>query len=887
MHGFLLFPIKMAWRETRGAWRHFLYFFLCIALGVAALVSIALFANSMERSVTREARSLMGADLELRLSHPLGRSGEAVLDELRNRGVAVSHVSELVAMATGVTSQPDVSPSQIIELKAVEEGYPFYGTVRVNPNRRLGELIGSAQSGRHRADTPAFGAVVQPALLIKMGLEVGDSFRIGEARFVITGIVEKEPDRIASLFSLGPRVMISQDALAAAALVKPGSRIRERFLLRLPPETPLEPILSELRDRLSGESVRVLSYREAQPQLRRLLGQLSTYLGLVGLTALFVGGIGVAGTVRAFIQEKFTTIALLKTVGTDSWTVTTSYLLQALFLGLIGSLAGALLGLALEHVFPILLADLLPLEQLDVRLTPSAPPILKGLALGVLTTLLFSLWPLLEVRRIRPAMILRRAVAPSDMASASSGHRTASATTDRQGQNCLDRLAIGTTLGIGLGLAALAVWQAGSLKVGTIFIGALLTAVAVLLIAAVGVAKATSRLPVPRAIPIRHALRNLHRPGSQTVVILLSVGLGVMVMLAASLLEGSLLNEIGESQPVDAPTFFFIDIQPDQQDGFVRLLQEAVAYAEPTVTPLVRSRLYAVNGRRVEHHQVEESGSPDRQRENWYFTREYVLTFLGDLPKDNGILRGDWWSPSERPAEPEVSVEDEAARNLGLDLGSVVEFDIQGAIVTAVVRSIRKVDWSNFSTNFYMILSPGSLEGAPFTYVATARVAPADQLPLQQAVVRRFPNVTAINLGDVMENLARVLERLSIAIRAIALFCIVAGAVVMAAALVTTRRQRLYESVILKAVGATRGIVAQAFAAEYALLGAIAGAVGAVLASLLAWVVLAYVLEMSWKLQPSVLAVGVLLTIALTVAVGFLGTFRILNEPPLAVLRGE
>jgi putative ABC transport system permease protein len=352
------------------------------------------------------------------------------------------------------------------------------------------------------------------------------------------------------------------------------------------------------------------------------------------------------------------------------------------------------------------------------------------------------------------------------------------------------------------------------------------------------------------------------------------------------LLERSLLEEIGERRPVDAPTFFFIDIQPDQQEGFVRLLRKAVPSAEPTVTPLVRSRLFAVNGQRVEPHQGEETGSPDRQRENWYFTREYVLTFLADLPKDNAILRGRWWDRSET-LTPQVSVEEEAARNIGLDLGSTVEFDIQGTTVTAVVGSIRKVDWSNFSTNFYMILSPGSLEGAPFTYVATARVAPGDEVPAQQAVVRRFPNVTAINLGDVMENLARVLERLSIAIRAIALFCIVAGAVVMAAALVTTRRQRLYESVILKAVGATRGIVAQAFAAEYALLGAIAGAVGAVLASLLAWVVLAYVLEMSWKLQPSVLAVGVLLTIALTVAVGFLGTFRILNEPPLAVLRGE
>jgi putative ABC transport system permease protein len=629
----------------------------------------------------------------------------------------------------------------------------------------------------------------------------------------------------------------------------------------------------------------VLSYREAQPQLRRFLEQLTTYLGLIGLTALFVGGIGVAGTVRAFIREKLSTIAILKTVGADSWTVTQSYLFQALFLGLLGSMAGAALGILLERAFPVLLAGLLPLEQVDLTLTPGFLPILKGIAMGVLTTLLFSLWPLLGIRRIRPALIFRRDVAEEENGPRSPGghgwhpsHWAAH----------VDVLRALTGLGIGIGLASLAIWQAGSLKIGVTFIGALLLSVTLLRFAAVALVRLSRLIPsprAPRAIPIRHALRNLHRPGSQAAVILLSVGIGVMVMVAASLLERSLVDQIGESRPVNAPTFFFIDIQPDQKQGFEQLLNEQVPYAEPAVTPLVRSRLFAINGRRVQQDQLEETGKPERERENsWYFTREYVLTFLSQLPKDNVIVRGRWWDAGD---SPQISIEEEAARNLGLDLGSAVEFDIQGTTLTAEVRSIRKVDWSNFSTNFYMILSPGSLEGAPFTYVATARVSPGDELRLQQAVVAQFPNVTAINIGDVMENFARILEQLSVAIRAIAAFCLLAGAVVMAAALATTRYQRLYESVILKAFGATRGLIAQAFAAEYAVLGTIAGTLGVVLASVLSWVVLTYVLEMNWRLQPTVLVVGLLLTIVVTVSVGFLSTFRILKERPLAVLRGE
>ncbi len=428
----------MAWRETRAAWRHFLYFFVCITLGVGALVGVGTFASNVERAVTREARSLMGGDLEVRLTRPISEQGKSFLATLGARGIETTHVSELIAMASQAARAPDrgegpiTRPTQIVELKAVEAGYPFYGVVKTTSDRSLRDLLTSPTETCHSLQDPltqtvsgegrerkerifCHGAIVQESLLIKMGLSVGDHLKIGQATFTITAVVRQEPDRAASAFSLGPRVMISQEGLAAADLIKPGSRVRERYLLRLPPAMPAQPVLVELRSQLAADSARVSSYREAQPQLRRFLDQLTRYLGLVGLTALFVGGIGVASTVHAFLKDKLKTIAILKTLGADSGTVVRTYLVQALGLGLLGSLAGAVLGLSLQGLIPRLLAGFVPHDLLEVTISHTAFPILpviKGLALGSATTLLFTLWPLLGIREIRPALVFRENVTP-------------------------------------------------------------------------------------------------------------------------------------------------------------------------------------------------------------------------------------------------------------------------------------------------------------------------------------------------------------------------------------------------------------------------------------------------------------------------------------------
>ena len=892
------FVMTMAWRETRAAWRHFLYFFFCIALGVGTLVGVGLFAANVEGTVAREARGLMGGDLEIRLTRPISTNGHDILQSFQDRAVDVSHVSELVAMASRPERQASPSspsyanPTQLIELKAIEPSYPFYGTLKTDPSHPVSQLIGTqvgacVETGS-AAKTDCYGAIAQDSLLIKMGLQVGDQLRIGRTVLTITGTLKHEPDRVASAFSLGPRVMISQDALRATDLVKPGSRVRERYLLRVPSAVPPDSLVSELRDRLAGDSAQVSTFREAQPQLRRFLDQLNRYLGLVGLTALFIGGIGVASTVHAFVKDKLKTIAVLKTLGADSGTIIQTYLVQALALGLMGSLAGVTLGTSLQHAIPTLLAGLLPIELLDLSVSQgslSTEPILKGLALGAATTLLFTLWPLLGIREIRPALIFRTESVGAEQEEDRDQRRFTWL------KHLRDPVRWVTVMSVGIGLSGLAMWQARSISIGMMFIGALAAAVVLLTLASHLVLRWLRIAASPSSLTVRHAMRNLIRPGSQATSIMVAIGIGVMIIVTISLLERSLIRQIGASRPVNAPTFFFIDVQPDQKAAFEDLIRRRVPQVMPELTPLVRSRLHAVNGQPVpinEEDEREQRGERNGEHgKSWYFTREYVLTFLDRLPKENVLVKGTWWGHPLHAQEALVSVEKDAARHLGVDLGSTIEFDIQGTILPATVSSIRKVEWNNFSTNFYMILSPGSLEGAPFTFVATVRVSPAEEVPLQQAVVEAFPNVTAINIGEVMSTFARVLERLSIAIRTIAAFCILAGGLVMAAALATTRYRRLYESVIFKSLGATRPLIAGSFATEYAFMGAVAGLIGTVLASMLSWGVLYFVFDLPWTLQPGVLIGGLLMTIALTLAVGFLTTFRILGHRPLAVLRHE
>jgi putative ABC transport system permease protein len=831
------FVVTLAWRETRGAGRHFTYLIACITLGVGALVAVSSFAASLERTVGHSARALMGGDVEIRSTQPLSPAGEAVVADLARGGIEVLPVQELVAMSAAREK------SQIVELKTVARGYPFYGELVTVPAAPLETLVGKGR------------ALVHPSLLQKLGASVGDRMKIGEADFVISGVIRQEPDRSVGVFSLGPRVMIAAEDLPGTKLVRPGSRVRHRVLFRLPAGTDAEAFKNALVARLPDANLRVTTYSQAQPGVRRFWNQLTVYLGLTGLVALMVGGIGVATSVRAFVRGKLDTIAVLKCLGAGWRQVLAAYLLQTVLLGLGGSLLGAALGTAAELALVPAISPLLPFP---VEASVSLRSALAGLAMGTGLTLLFSLWPLLDIRRVPPALILRR-----DVEARLPGRRPWLA-----------------GLPIAAGLAALVFWQAGSFTVGGLFLGGLAGALALLGLTAQLVIAGARRLPRLRSLAWRHAVANVHRPGSHAGVVLVSLGVAVMLIVAVALLEQSLRAELADRGPSLAPAFFFIDIQRDQVEPFARLVKDLSRQA-PELTPVVRSRLATINGASV-------ADDPRQKREEvWYLSREYVLTWGAEPPPRNDVVAGRWWTADEARREPLISVEEDIAKNLGVTIGGTLGFDIQGVTVQARIVNLRKVDWQSFNTNFFVIFSQGALDGAPSTWIATARVPPADEAAVQSAVTAAFPNVTAIPIREVLERIAAVLDQIALAIRLLAGVSIATGLIVTAGALGVSRHQRLYQSVILKTLGATRGLVARVFAVEYALLGVAAGLGGSLLATALAWSIGHWALDIDWGGSPLTIVSGVAGAALLALAVGFLGTFRLLGRKPLDVLRGE
>jgi len=838
------FVLGLAWRETRGAWRHFGYFLACVTLGVSALVGVGSFADSLERTVARSAKSLMGGDVEIRSTQPLPED-PAALAAPGSGPPAVTRLRELVAMAQ---ASPD--ETQLVELKAVERGYPLYGTLVTDPAGPLDRLIGGGR------------VLVHDSLLTRLGLRVGDRLRIGDALLTIAGRIVTEPDRAVGVFSLGPRVMIAAEDLDRTGLVRPGSRVRYRTLFRLPAGADPAAFREALAARLPAAQ-RVHTYAQAQPGLRRFWDQLTMYLGLTGLVALMVGGIGVAVSVSAFVKEKLPSIAILKALGAGSRPLLAAYLLQTLLLGLGGSVAGAILGSLVQPLLAPALTRLLPIQ---IELAFSLRAVLRGVAMGVGVTALYALWPLLAIRRVPPSMILRHEIEP----------------------RLVGRRPWAATVPIAAGLAALALWQAGSWKIGALFAGGLGAALVLLAAGARGVIALARRVRW-RAPAWRQGAANLHRPGSHAGPVLISLGLAVMLVVSIALLDRSLRAELVDRGAGQAPAFFFIDIQPDQAETFAALVAAHGAAAPAELTPVVRSRLTAINGEPIAPR--ERSGREDA----WYLTREYVLTWAATPPGHNTLVAGRWWTPEEAAraaapgsrGEPLISVEEEIARQLGVGLGGTLTFDIQGVPITARVSSLRHVDWRSLSSNFFVIFSPGALEGAPTTFIATVRARPEDEGRLQSAVVAALPNVTAIPVREVLERVGAVLDQIALAVRLVAAFSVGAGLVVMAGALAITRQQRLYQSVILKALGATRGFVARVFAVEYALLGAAGGLAGSALAAALAWAVLRWAFDVPWRWAPGTLAAGVLAATGLALLVGILGTRRLLARRPLGVLRGE
>jgi putative ABC transport system permease protein len=839
-------------RESRGSRGRLTFFIACLAVGVSAVVAVAGLSASLNDGIRREARQLLAADLVIRGNRPIPQEAGGALADLP--GVLRTDVRETVTVASAPGRKGRPGPSQLVELKVVDGAYPFYGKLELRPRRPLSELL-----------TPRT-AVVASELLARLGRKVGEEIRLGGQPFRVAGTVAAEPDRVSISFTLGPRVFLSGSGFARTSLEGQGSRIGYRTLFKLSDSTSaaeLAAAAARLRHTLPrGDFFRVETYRQAQPALRQNLARVERFLGLVALLSLFVGGIGVAQSVRAWLASRLDAIAVLKCLGLRPREIFPLYLGQTVLLGLAGSLAGIVAGAIVQLVLPRIFPDLIPAELIN----PWQPgALLRGLALGVGVALLFSLPPLSAVLRVPPARVLRRDAEPLPR------HRWVTAA---------------TSLALAGGVWGMATLQSGSPVLGAQFTGAVGTVTAVLAAAAFLVTRVVRRTPREfflrngASLWLRHGLAALARPGAGSGSAIVALGLGVLVVFSMALVERRLAGQLSAEIPTDAPSAFLVDIQPEQWPGVQRILRQGGATGVESV-PVVMARLSALDGTRVEDL-VNPSGREGGRR--WALTREQRLTYMKDLPKDNRIVEGSLWSD---PAHAEVSIEKDFADDIGVRLGSMLRFDIQGVPIEVKVTSLRTVDWQTFGINFFLVVEPGVLEQAPQQRLAVARMPRGGEQRVQDLLAAEYPNVTLLRIREILEKILKVLRRISLGIRFLGGFTVVAGIAILGGAISAGSARRGREVALLKTLGMTRRGVAATFAVEYALVGLVAGSIGALGGTALAWGVVTRGFDIPWQFEPLSLILTLAASMVLAVAAGLAASYRALERRPIEVLRAE
>lgn len=842
--------IRLAWRlarrELRGGFAGFRVFLACLALGVAAIAGAGSLNAALRAAMQGDARALLGGDLVARFIHqPAAPLEMAALE----RSGEVSLAIEMRAMALLESGDRRT----LVELKAVDDAYPLFGQVALAPEQPLAAALARRDG--------AWGAAVDANLLSRLGLTLGDSVRVGDAAFVLRATIEREPDRVASVFALGPRLMVHADALAATGLVQPGSLIRYYHRLRLSGPGDAEAAADRLRREVPDAAWQIRTAADAAPSLRRFLDNMTLFLTLVGLTTLLVGGIGVANAVRAFVDGRVPTIATLKCLGATAGLIFRVYLLQV---GVM-TLAGIAIGLTVGALLPLVLAGL-PLGALPIvaRAGVYPQPLLLAAAFGVLTALAFGLWPLARAGAVAPGALFRERVAGL------SGR--------------LPWRPLAATAAAVLALAGLAVGTAHHRMLAAGFV--LGAALALLLFRAAAalvrrLAKAASRRPRLHAgrPVLRLGLANLHRPGAPTTSAVLSLGLGLSVLVAVTLVEVNLSHQVGERLPEEAPAFFFLDIQQRQAEAFDAAVAAVPGAGAIERAAMVRGRIVRIKGVPVGEAEI----GPEAE---WAVRGDRGLTTRAAPPESSRVVAGAWW-PEGYEGPPLLSVDARVARGLDLDVGDTLTLNVLGREITAEVASLREIDWSAMAMNFALVLSPGALAGAPHAYVATVHAGPEAEDAVERAVVERLPNVSAIRVRQALESVRDMMRGAALALRAAAAVTLAAGALVLAGAVAAGHRRRVYEAVMLKVLGARRADLTRAFVVEYGLLGLATGAVAAAIGSAAAWAVLVLAMRAEHVPLPGHAAAVAGLGVAVVLGLGFAGTWRALGRRTAPLLRDE
>jgi putative ABC transport system permease protein len=824
---------RLAWRELRGGVRGLRIVLACLSLGVAAIAAVGTLRTGIELRLAQDGRRILGGDIEV-----LGGS-QRLPDTLRRwfeaRGARLSEVVTMRSMLVAPSGE-----RTLVELKAVDAAWPLVGSASVSPPAALGALRG--------------GILVDPAVLPRLRVTVGQTVRLGDSRLVIRGTLTGEPDRVTDPSIFGPRVLMSLADLPATGLTSTGSLNDHHLRAVLPRGASVAASIAALREAFPDTGWRIRDAHDAAPDVVRFIDQTGLFLNLVGLAALLVGGIGVAGGVRTWLLAHARTVAILRSLGADAALVFRVCMLQVMALAAAGVLAGVLAGAALPPLLAATLGAALPIVPAP---GPFPVPLLLAAASGLLVAGTFALPALGRATKIPGAALFRDTVLPGPERS---GPRILAATTVLGAALATLVIATSTNRAFAAGFCAAALASLGVFRLG----GLLLM-------------RAAAGLPPPRRFAPRLGVSGLHRPGAATPALLVSVGLGLSVLASVTLVQGNIHRQIAERLPARAPSFFFIDLQPDQLARFHAILAAIPGVDEVRTVPSLRARMVAVNG--VPAEQVRASRDTA-----WALRGDRGLTYAGAMPRGTKLAAGQWW-PADYGGAPLVSFDAYLARGWGVHVGDTLRVNVLGRDIDLRVANLRDIDWRSLGLNFSMVASPGLLSGAPHTEIATVRATPASQPVVLRRVTDALPNVTGIAVAEVLAAVARILGQLGAALTASGGITLLAGALVLAGAVASGQQRRIREAVILKVLGATRAQIRAAWLVEFGVLGAASGVLAGAVGTLASFAVARWVMHAPWWFLPGRLLETLLGCIVLMLLLGFAGTEAALRARPASFLR--
>lgn len=831
--------LTQALRMTRRDWRAGELRFLLVALivAVASLSSVGFFVDRMRTGLNRDAHQLLGGDLVINADQPVKEAWRA---EVRRRGLALADTVTFPSMATAGEGEQIVS--QLASIKAVSPGYPLRGALK------LAARPGGADE--EARGIPASGTVwVDSAMLSGLGLSVGDTLRLGDKSFRIDRVISIEPDRGAGFINFAPRVMLPLSDLEATGLIQDGSRVIYRLLVA-GGQGEVARFQQWLQGRLESENtrgVRIESLESGRPEMRTTLDRAEQFLSLVGLLSAMLAAIAVAMAARRFMLRHIDACAMLRCLGLTQNQVTAMYLIEFALIGLAGSLLGVAVGFGAHFVLLEWLGNLIA----GGLPSPGFLPALQGIATGMLLLIGFAIPPILQLRNVPHNRVIRREQdAPQPLTLATYG--------------------LGLLTFIGLLL-----WQAGNPKLGLMTAAGFLGGFAVFALAGWLGLRSLRFARAGIAHPAwRFALTALQRRTGTTIVQVVALALGLMALLLLTVVRGDLVQAWRESTPADAPNRFIINIQPDQREGIAQRLAEN-GLRDVVLYPMIRGRLVSVNGKAVNG----DSYAEDRARR--LVDREFNLSTMSEPPRQNEIVAGRWYDDSK----PEASVEEGLAKTLGLKLGDSLRFDIGGQQAEATITSLRKVEWGSMRVNFFVILNPALVRDMPQTWI-TAFHLPEAKASVANELMREFPNLTIVDVGSIIRQVQAVVDQVIAAVEFLFLFTLASGVLVLYAALIGSQDERIRESGLLRALGATRRQLSQSQWIEFALVGGLAGVLAASGAAAIGWTLAEYVFHFEWSFSPVVWLVGLIVGAACAFVGGWAGLRNVLNHPPLQTLRG-